>query len=231
MSSELSYLEFVENDESKLHALVSGHGKAKGDMLYFNSDTNQTVGEVKVAKDGTRRRLEVGAEYEHQYTNSFDVGLVLVGDQQVARHETSVTTNEYGRIQLAEIDQPRRRPTDDDDEEDKVMLFNNDNRQGTICYQNYNRVNPEKFGMIGIAQGPDGERQAVHAMNESGTLVAALPPYTENGVQRVEAVGMLIGIEEITESAESISLAVPIVTNLQELVEDDYCANKEIKFA
>src|SRR6218665_3867545 len=64
-------------------------------------------------------------------------------------------------------------------DDQKVMLFNNDNKQGTVLYRNYNSRTQNKFRMIAIAEKPGEERQAVHRMNESGTLVVALSPYQE----------------------------------------------------
>lgn len=181
-----------------------------------------------MVKEGKRGRLTVNGPWNIERNSSHDVGLVWMNDQHSYQHENTVIMNGE-RIQLARA--TAALGCNDMAEGQEVMLFNNENKQGVVQFTNYNSRTENKIGMIGIAQQPGEERQAVHGMHESGTLVAALPSYTENGVQLVKAVGMLIGIEEFTQSTESISLAVPIFTNLQELVEDVYCVNKQIEFA
>src|SRR6218665_2754873 len=127
-----------------------------------------------------------------------------MADQQRGHHETSVTMNGK-RIQLATASAALS-PEDMVDGQ-KVMLFNNDNKQGTVLYRSYNSRTPSKFGMIAIAEKPGDERKAVHGMNESGTLVAALSPYQERDLIPMQSVGMLVGIEEFTtHPTESISL-------------------------
>lgn len=203
-----------------MHALVCEHGKQRGDLIYSDHNPGRRIGIVRVAMEG-----------ETEGNKSYDVGLVSLEDQRRDRHETSVTINGK-KLQLAMASTSLS--PDQLVDFQKVMLFRNGYMAGTVLYRNYNSSSEKKFGIIGIAQTTGGEEcQAVHGINESGTLVVALSPYQDGKVEiAVKAVGILDAIEEFTTyQTESISLAVPIERNLLKLATDDYCKDRAIQFA
>lgn len=198
------------------HALVSGHGKSQGDVLFYPN--GHQFGTVNVSLQPTLQP-NVGDNWCDFYT---DVALVRLDEQ--AGYIPQVLDGILNPLGLNE------RPTDATNGM-SVRRFSWDGRKGRIdskCYNILDDAYNIAFRLISVVRDDGGP---MHAEGDSGILIATDTPV--NG--KVNAVGILVRLELMYEDNEEqtvrvTSLAVPLPANFDALRSHSYCNGKNIKF-
>ena len=194
---------------------MSGHGRSPGDVLLHRNGSQ--IGVVKVASHPPWKPTG-----DYSCCGYIDVALAKLDKQD--GYIGQVFCDDHGPLHL--VEQPSEAV-----EGMNVRCFAANGNRGEVdstAYIRHDEALKTDWRYISVRNGEGGP---IHDEGESGILIVHDAP--DKG--SVEAVGMLVGIEEMPlddecETTRRTSLAVPLTTSFKTLQKTDYCKERTIKF-